>query len=75
MQVLEGVLDHVLGGGPVAGHQHGEPDQLQVVLPEQSAGPAQRMRGFCVHVTKMPGRPEALRALRTRRRPGAADLP
>jgi hypothetical protein len=35
VQLLEGVLDHVLGGGHVSGHQQGEPDQIQVMGAEQ----------------------------------------
>ena len=29
MQLLEGILDHVLGGGLVADHDHREPDQAR----------------------------------------------
>ena len=35
MKLLEGVLHHVFGGGLITHDQHGQPDQFQVVRPEQ----------------------------------------
>ena len=35
VQLLEGVLHDVFGGGQVTHHQHGQPDQFQVMRPEQ----------------------------------------
>ena len=45
VQLLEGVLDHVLRGGQVTDHEHREPDQAQVVLGEQLGHRARRVRG------------------------------
>ncbi len=35
VQLLKGVLHDVFGGGHVTHHQHGQPDQFQVMRPEQ----------------------------------------
>lgn len=82
MQLLEGVLHHVLGGGQVTDHQHGQPDQLQLVRLEQLGHLLRGFRGHLGHgATVVPARPRARTAddirrigfhtLETRSRPGA----
>lgn len=80
--LLEGVLHHVLGGGQVTDHQHGQPDQLQLVRLEQLGHLLCEFRGHLGHgATVVPARPRARTAddirrigfhtLETRSRSGA----